>query len=92
MGKKQRAFLLMSVVLPVIALAAYLFLTPVKVVEASCPGGTMYAGYSCPLNHCNSGSGYCYGPGSSGIYVFCNGGTGYCSTTGSCVSCPGGFK
>jgi hypothetical protein len=98
MNLKQRLLVLAASVLPVLALSAYLFLSPVKVAQASCPAGEEYAGQGCTNNFCNDGHGGCeVHPGAGGIFVFCKtssggaSGPGTCSTTGSCVTCTYGI-
>lgn len=87
MNLKQKFSLLAASVLPVFALSAYFLISPTKTIAQSCPGGTFHAscfrGPGQPVG-CQSGSGYCYAPGSEGYFVFCpnHPGPGICESGG----------
>jgi hypothetical protein len=98
MNLKQRFSVLAALLLPVIALSAFLFFAPTQTSAASCPPGYWYPGESCSHNYCNDGhSGCTIPPGGQGIFVYCKNvdgqasGPGICSMTGSCVKCTYGI-
>jgi len=97
MGNKQKFSLAAASILPILAVAAYFLFAPPVARAGSCPNGGIFD----PCNgnsgsECNSGTGYCWGNGSTnGIYVFCNGdgnvgGPGTC--TNGCVTCKDGER
>jgi hypothetical protein len=88
MVTKQRVSLLVALLLPAIALSAYLFLAPAKAGALSCPGGTFKS--LCPQTGkstwCGTGTGSCVPPGGGGTFIFCPTSNGQHPGPGICES------
>ena len=84
MKLKQKLSLLSAMLLPILALAAYLLLVPALANATSCPGGMFKSSCGPGGTGCNTGTGQCVPNNGGGTFIYCPNGHGGFPGPGTC--------